>query len=64
MEEKKDTTEVGQQGNKLNVLRGEVDLQKKKGEKEVAQEVLEEKNQRYQKDNLKERQLVEVQQQV
>ena len=45
MEEKKDTTEVGQQGNKLNVLRGEVDLQKKKGEKEVAQEVLEEKNQ-------------------
>ena len=46
MVEPKNPTKVGQEGNKLNVLRGEVDLQKPKGEKEVAQEVLEENNQR------------------
>ena len=55
MAEPKDPTEVGEEGNKLNVFKGEVDLHKPKGAKEVAQEVLEEKNQGYQKDNLKER---------
>ena len=55
MAEPKDPTKVGQEGNTLNVLRKEVDLQKLRGSKEVAQEVSEEKNQRYQKDKLKER---------
>ena len=53
--EPKDPTKVGQEGNKLNFLIEEVDMQKPKGAKKVAQEVLEEKNQRYQKDTLKER---------
>ena len=33
--EPKDPTEVGQEGNKLNVIKGEVDLQNPKGSKEA-----------------------------